>query len=98
MVVVSSGRSFALLLLLLIPSTNAFTSNVLGTQVSSTGASSTALSGVGSVVSRVRDSLTSKERSREDLKLGIAGFYDRSSQLWEEGANAIFEHTVYFEF
>jgi hypothetical protein len=33
---------------------------------------------------RVRDSLLSKERSKEDLKLGIAGFYDRSSKLWED--------------
>lgn len=33
---------------------------------------------------RVRDSLLAKERSREDLKLGIAGFYDRSSKLWED--------------
>ena len=33
----------------------------------------------------MRDSITSKERSREDLKIGIAGFYDRSSQLWEDG-------------
>ena len=48
-------------------------------------ASSTSLDGIGSVVTRVRDSITSKERSREDLKIGIAGFYDRSSQLWEEG-------------
>jgi hypothetical protein len=32
---------------------------------------------------RVKDSVTSKERSREDLKIGIAGFYDRSSKLWE---------------
>ena len=33
---------------------------------------------------RVVDSVTNKERSREDLKLGIAGFYDRSSKLWED--------------
>lgn len=33
---------------------------------------------------RVKDSVTSQERSREDLKIGIAGFYDRSSKLWEE--------------
>lgn len=33
---------------------------------------------------RVVDSITNKERSREDLKIGIAGFYDRSSQLWED--------------
>lgn len=47
--------------------------------------SSTSLAGIGSVVSRIRDSVTSKERSRDDLKIGIAGFYDRSSKLWEEG-------------
>jgi tocopherol O-methyltransferase len=40
--------------------------------------------GISSTVKRVRDSLTNKERSREDLKIGIAGFYDRSSKLWEE--------------
>ena len=33
---------------------------------------------------RVADSVTNKERSREELKIGIAGFYDRSSQLWED--------------
>ena len=33
---------------------------------------------------RARDSVTGRERSREDLKLGIAGFYDRSSKLWED--------------
>jgi hypothetical protein len=46
--------------------------------------SSTSLSGVRSAVRRVRDSVLSKERSREDLKIGIAGFYDRSSKLWED--------------
>lgn len=40
--------------------------------------------GLTSTVKRVRDSLLNKERSREDLKIGIAGFYDRSSKLWEE--------------
>jgi hypothetical protein len=40
--------------------------------------------GMSSTVKRVRDSLLSKERSREDLKIGIAGFYDRSSKLWED--------------
>jgi tocopherol O-methyltransferase len=33
---------------------------------------------------RVKDSLSNRERSREDLKAGIAGFYDRSSKLWED--------------
>jgi tocopherol O-methyltransferase len=32
---------------------------------------------------RVKDSLTSQERTEADLKTGIAAFYDRSSQLWE---------------
>jgi hypothetical protein len=40
--------------------------------------------GVSTAVRRVRDSMLSKERSREDLKIGIAGFYDRSSKLWED--------------
>jgi hypothetical protein len=40
--------------------------------------------GVTSTVKRFRDSILSKERSREDLKIGIAGFYDRSSKLWED--------------
>ena len=43
---------------------------------------STQLFGVRSVARRVRDSVLSRERSREDLKIGIAGFYDRSSELW----------------
>jgi hypothetical protein len=40
--------------------------------------------GVSSTVKRIRDSVLNKERSREDLKVGIAGFYDRSSKLWED--------------
>lgn len=52
---------------------------------SQSGRKSTILSmGISSTVKRVRDSVMSKERSREDLKLGIAGFYDRSSKLWED--------------
>lgn len=48
-------------------------------------ASSTSLQmGLSSAVKRIRDSILNKERSREDLKIGIAGFYDRSSKLWEE--------------
>lgn len=42
------------------------------------------INGITSKAKRVRDSLLSKERSREDLKIGIAGFYDRSSKLWED--------------
>lgn len=58
--------------------------------------SSTSLSmGVGSAIGRVRDSLLSRERSREDLKIGIAGFYDRSSQLWEEVWGEHMHHGYY---
>lgn len=39
--------------------------------------------------------ITDKERSREDLKIGIAGFYDRSSELWE---NVWGEHMRKFVF
>lgn len=46
--------------------------------------SSTRLYGVASTLRRARDSLLDRERSREDLKIGIAGFYDRSSKLWED--------------
>jgi len=49
-----------------------------------TRSSKTHLYGVGTTLRRVRDSLLDRERSREDLKIGIAGFYDRSSKLWED--------------
>ena len=42
------------------------------------------VSNLRKTVKRVADSVTNKERSREELKIGIAGFYDRSSQLWED--------------
>lgn len=51
--------------------------------------------GLVSGVKRVRDSLLSKERSKEDLKIGIAGFYDRSSQLWEEVWGEHMHHGYY---
>ncbi len=89
---VSSIPSFALSVLLLLCSgaVDAFapvhrSSLVVTAPTSSLPVTTTSLHGVGSVLSRVRDSVLSKERSREDLKIGIAGFYDRSSQLWEEG-------------
>lgn len=53
-------------------------------QPSPTARQSTQLFGVRSAARRVRDSVLSRERSREDLKIGIAGFYDRSSELWEK--------------
>lgn len=53
---------------------------------------------VGSVskgARRVRDSVLNRERSREDLKIGIAGFYDRSSKLWEDVWGEHMHHGYY---
>lgn len=61
--------------------------------------STTSLSmGVSSTLRRVRDSILSRERTREDLKIGIAGFYDRSSKLWEDvwGEVSTQEKSCYF--
>jgi len=58
--------------------------------------SSTALrASVGGIFKRAKDSLLNKERSREDLKIGIAGFYDRSSELWEEVWGEHMHHGYY---
>jgi len=51
--------------------------------------------GVTSAVRRVRDSILSKERTRKDLKIGIAGFYDRSSKLWEDVWGEHMHHGYY---
>jgi len=40
-------------------------------------------------------SLFSKQRSKKELKIGIAGFYDRSSQLWEEVWGEHMHHGYY---
>mmetsp|Transcript_84990 Transcript_84990/g.245775 ORF Transcript_84990/g.245775 Transcript_84990/m.245775 type:complete len:345 (-) Transcript_84990:99-1133(-) len=61
----------------------------------STGRFSTRLHGVGATLRRARDSLLDKERSREDLKIGIAGFYDRSSKLWEDVWGEHMHHGYY---
>jgi len=59
--------------------------------------SSTSLSAIKlkPTLSRVRDSLTSKPRTREELKIGIAGFYDRSSRLWEDVWGEHMHHGYY---
>jgi tocopherol O-methyltransferase len=51
--------------------------------------------GVTSTIKRVRDSIFSKERTRKDLKIGIAGFYDRSSKLWEDVWGEHMHHGYY---
>lgn len=53
------------------------------------------VSSVSSVARRARESWQSKERSREDLKIGIAGFYDRSSKLWEDVWGEHMHHGYY---
>ena len=53
------------------------------------------VSGFKKAAKRVVDSVTNKERSREDLKIGIAGFYDRSSQLWENVWGEHMHHGYY---
>lgn len=59
------------------------------------GNSATALHGVRSAVRRVRDSVLSRDRSDEDLKDGIAFFYDRSSKLWEDVWGEHMHHGYY---
>uniref|UniRef100_A0A7S4AWA4 Methyltransferase type 11 domain-containing protein n=1 Tax=Pseudo-nitzschia australis TaxID=44445 RepID=A0A7S4AWA4_9STRA len=66
--------------------------------LSSTRSSSSSSSlnmGLRSGVRRVRDSILSKERTRKDLKIGIAGFYDRSSKLWEDVWGEHMHHGYY---
>ncbi|GMH77211.1 hypothetical protein TL16_g07333, partial [Triparma laevis f. inornata] len=46
-------------------------------------------------LSRIRASLKSEPRSRSDLKNGIAGFYDRSSKLWEDVWGEHMHHGYY---
>jgi len=48
-----------------------------------------------SIFTRIRNSWTSQERTREELKIGIAGFYDRSSKLWEEVWGEHMHHGYY---
>uniref|UniRef100_A0A7S3Q3Q8 Methyltransferase type 11 domain-containing protein n=1 Tax=Chaetoceros debilis TaxID=122233 RepID=A0A7S3Q3Q8_9STRA len=95
---VSSIQSIALAALLLVSSANAFSPTRTRNAASpstTTSSSSTSLNGVRSTVARVRDSIMAKERSREDLKIGIAGFYDRSSQLWEDVWGEHMHHGYY---
>lgn len=46
-------------------------------------------------IRRVRDSVFSRERNREDLTKGIAHFYDRSSKLWEDVWGEHMHHGYY---
>mmetsp|Transcript_18248 Transcript_18248/g.21109 ORF Transcript_18248/g.21109 Transcript_18248/m.21109 type:complete len:365 (+) Transcript_18248:214-1308(+) len=55
----------------------------------------TSLNAIRSTLTRITDSILSKERTREDLKIGIAGFYDRSSELWENVWGEHMHHGYY---
>jgi ubiquinone/menaquinone biosynthesis C-methylase UbiE len=61
------------------------------TSTPSTSSSSTSLH----VVGRIRDSILSRPRTDKDLKIGIAGFYDRSSRLWEDVWGEHMHHGYY---
>lgn len=56
---------------------------------------SSALFGVRTAARRVRDSVLSRERTDEDLKSGIAFFYDRSSKVWEDVWGEHMHHGYY---
>jgi len=51
--------------------------------------------GLTSAMKRARDSILSRERTSKDLKVGIAGFYDRSSKLWEDVWGEHMHHGYY---
>jgi hypothetical protein len=51
--------------------------------------------GVRATLKRARDSVLNKDRTREELTVGIAGFYDRSSKLWEEVWGEHMHHGYY---
>lgn len=76
-------------------STSAFANNNSYWGAKSVRKSSSLYMGLGSTLGRVRDSLLSRERTREDLKIGIAGFYDRSSALWEDVWGEHMHHGYY---
>jgi len=50
---------------------------------------------ISTTAKRLGDSLRSRPRSRSDLKIGIAGFYDRSSKLWEDVWGEHMHHGYY---
>eukprot|EP00527_Entomoneis_sp_CCMP2396_P009434 CAMPEP_0198138932 /NCGR_PEP_ID=MMETSP1443-20131203/2294_1 /TAXON_ID=186043 /ORGANISM="Entomoneis sp., Strain CCMP2396" /LENGTH=350 /DNA_ID=CAMNT_0043800889 /DNA_START=160 /DNA_END=1212 /DNA_ORIENTATION=+ len=61
--------------------------------LSSRASSTTSLP--ASRISRVVSKIRGGERSREELKIGIAGFYDRSSKLWENVWGEHMHHGYY---
>ena len=81
---------------ILAPYKTAFHQHARSFVVSSTSRASTELQmGVGSTIKRARDSILAREYTRDELTVGIAGFYDRSSQLWEEVWGEHMHHGYY---
>lgn len=54
-----------------------------------------AANGFAATLQKVKDKITRKERTRDELKIGIAGFYDRSSKLWEDVWGEHMHHGYY---
>jgi tocopherol O-methyltransferase len=50
---------------------------------------------IGRTYRRVKASITSQDYTRDELKIGIAGFYDRSSLLWENVWGEHMHHGYY---
>jgi tocopherol O-methyltransferase len=57
--------------------------------------SSSSSAAAKTLLKRIKDSVTGRERTREDLKAGIASFYDKSSPLWEETWGEHMHHGYY---
>ena len=83
------------LILLVNNSAQVFVSSFTPTIIQSSTTRTTSLYGVRSAARRVRDSILSRDRTDEDLKDGIAFFYDRSSKLWEDVWGEHMHHGYY---
>ena len=90
-----------LIFLLLLSNTQVFVSSfttpiiIQSSSSTTTTKTTTSLYGVRSAARRVRDSILSRDRTDEDLKDGIAFFYDRSSKLWEDVWGEHMHHGYY---
>lgn len=62
---------------------------------SATSRKTTSLFGIRSRFKNIIDSITNQEYNNDELKIGIAGFYDRSSLLWEQVWGEHMHHGYY---
>lgn len=82
-------------LLCLVSSCEALTPTNQSTHHPAPSVSSPTTPSASSFIGRVKDSLSNKERSREELKLGIAAFYDKSTKIWEDVWGEHLHHGYY---